>query len=104
MLTQMRKNYAHKIMRIVYTMPKTDIQSVGGSRSRVASPKRATNLTLSADVLALARSYQINISQTVDAHLREIVRREQERRWRTEHAEFVAAYKATVESEGLPMD
>ena len=39
-----------------------------------------------------------------DAHLREVVRLEQERRWRVEHAEFVAAYNATVEAEGLPLD
>jgi antitoxin CcdA len=39
-----------------------------------------------------------------DSHLREIVRLEQERKWREEHADFVAAYNATIESEGLPLD
>lgn len=66
--------------------------------------KRATNLTLSADVLDAAKALQINVSQVCDAYLTEFVRREQERRWRQEHAEFIAAYNATVQSEGLPLD
>jgi antitoxin CcdA len=36
--------------------------------------------------------------------LREVVRREQERRWRQEHADFILAYNATIETEGLPLD
>ncbi|MBU3694810.1 MAG: post-segregation antitoxin CcdA [Rhodocyclaceae bacterium] len=74
-------------------------------RAKAGLPsKRATNLSLSADVLDAARQLDINISQVCDSHLREVVRREQERRWRQEHAEFVAAYNATVEAEGLPLD
>ena len=36
--------------------------------------------------------------------LREVVRREQERKWREDHADFIAAYNATIEAEGLPLD
>jgi antitoxin CcdA len=36
--------------------------------------------------------------------LREVVRREQERKWREVHADFIAAYNATIEAEGLPLD
>jgi antitoxin CcdA len=46
----------------------------------------------------------INISQVCDAHLREVVRQEQARRWREEHADYIAAYNASVEAEGLPLD
>jgi len=66
--------------------------------------KRATNLSLSADVLDAARMLKINVSQVCDSHLREVVRREQERRWREEHADFIAAYNATIEADGLPLD
>lgn len=66
--------------------------------------KRATNLSLSADVLDAAKLLKINVSQVCDSHLREVVRREQERRWREEHADFIAAYNATIEAEGLPLD
>ncbi|MDP3844695.1 MAG: type II toxin-antitoxin system CcdA family antitoxin [Oxalobacteraceae bacterium] len=66
--------------------------------------KKATNITLSADVLADARRLGINISQACDSHLRELVRREQERRWAEQHADFIAAYNQTVEAEGLPLE
>ncbi len=73
--------------------------------SRTGPPgKRAINLRISTDVLDAARQLDINISQVCDSHLREIVRLEQERKWREEHADFVVAYNATIESEGLPLD
>ncbi len=73
--------------------------------SRIVPPcKRAINLSLSEDVLDAARQLDVNISQVCDSRLREIVRLEQERKWREEHADFVAAYNATIESEGLPLD
>lgn len=69
-----------------------------------SSGKRATNLSLSADVLDAAKELQINLSQVCDSYLREWVQREQERRWRDEHAEFMAAYNATMDAEDLPLD
>ena len=66
--------------------------------------KRAINLSLSADVLDASKALQLNVSQLCDTYLREVVRREQERRWREEHADFIHAYNATVENEGLPLD
>ncbi len=66
--------------------------------------KKATNITLSADVLAGARSLGINISQSCDQFLRELVKSERERRWVEEHADFIAAYNRTVEDEGLPLE
>ena len=77
------------------------------SKDLVRAPgasKRATNLSLSADVLDAAKSLQLNISQICDTHLREVVRQEQEKLWRKEHADFIAAYNATVERDGLPLD
>ena len=66
--------------------------------------KRAINLTLSTDVLEAARQLGIDISQVCDKHLREVVRLEQEHKWREEHADFIAAYNATVDAEGLPLE
>ncbi|MEZ5608486.1 MAG: type II toxin-antitoxin system CcdA family antitoxin [Burkholderiaceae bacterium] len=66
--------------------------------------KRATNLSLSEDVLQAARELDINLSQACDQYLRELVRRERAQRWRAEHADFIAAYNATVAEEGLPLD
>lgn len=79
------------------------VQSEQRQRSAVPG-KRATNLTLSADVLDAAREMKMNISKLCDAYLRDVVRQEQARRWRLEHADFINAYNATIENEGLPLD
>ncbi len=74
-------------------------------RARTGLPgKRATNLSLSNDVLEAAKDLEINISQVCDNYLRDLVRREQERKWRADHADFIAAYNETVDAEGLPLD
>jgi len=70
---------------------------------RTMLTKRPINLTLSTGTLDAAKRLGINISQVCDEHLRAVVRQEQERRWRQEHAGFVAAYNATLEAEGLPL-
>ena len=70
----------------------------------VIAMKKATNITLSADVLSDAKALGINISQACDRFLRELVRQEQERKWLAENASFIAAYNQTVEQEGLPLD
>ena len=70
----------------------------------ITSPKKATNITLSADVLNEAKALGINISQACDQFLRDLVRSEQVQRWQTDHAEFIAAYNAGVERDGLPLD
>jgi len=66
--------------------------------------KKATNITLSADVLAEAKALGINISQSCDQFLRELVRNERERRWLLDNVDFIDAYNRTVADEGLPLD
>jgi antitoxin CcdA len=68
------------------------------------SVKRAANLSLGADVLEAAKMLNINVSQVCDSHLREVVRQEQERHWRDEHADYIAAYNNTIEADVLPLD
>jgi antitoxin CcdA len=70
----------------------------------VAKPKKATNITLSSDVLSEAKALGINISQACDQFLRDVVKREQARRWQAENAEFIAAYNEGVARDGLPLD
>jgi antitoxin CcdA len=88
-------------MRIKIAMPATSPPR--GARSALPG-KRPTNLSLSTDVLQAAKELEINISQVCDNYLRELVRREQARKWRQDHADFIAAYNATIQSEGLPLD
>jgi antitoxin CcdA len=88
-------------MRMEVTMSAKQI----ARRARSAVPgKRATNLSLSIDVLEAAKDLEINLSQVCDNYLRQLVRREQERKWREDHVDFIAAYNATVDAQGLPLD
>ena len=66
--------------------------------------KKATYLTLSVDVLDDAKALGLNVSQICDQHLREVVAQAKAQRWRSEYADFIAAYNHTVEQEGLPLD
>ncbi|MGZ8928745.1 MAG: type II toxin-antitoxin system CcdA family antitoxin [Methylobacter sp.] len=70
----------------------------------VNATKKATNITLSSDVLSEAKALGINISQSCDQFLRELVRTERERRWQQDNADFIAAYNQTVTDEDLPLD
>lgn len=85
-------------------MQAVQAQAAKRSPGRRAPAKRATNLSLSADVLDAAKSLKINVSQICDNYLRNVVRREQERRWREDHVDFITAYNGTIETEGLPLD
>lgn len=67
------------------------------------APKRATNLSLNADVLKMARELGMNISQTVDALLAEEVKRRYWEKWRDDNQEAFAAYNERVRREGLPL-
>lgn len=70
---------------------------------RSNTAKRATNLTLSVDVLEKARLLGLNVSQTVDALLAEEVHRQYWARWNEDNKEAVAAYNARIERDGLPL-
>lgn len=77
------------------------------SMTSLTSPKalkRATNVSLSVAVLEDAKALGINVSQVCEASLRSYVRDEQARRWKEEHQEFIAAYNASVDKDGLPLD
>ena len=96
--------YAHIAMRMEIHMPTAQRPTVKRPLHTRQSAKRATNLSLSADVLDAAKSLQINVSQVCDGYLREVVRRELENRWRIEYADFIAAYNASIQTQGLPLD
>jgi antitoxin CcdA len=66
--------------------------------------KKATNLTLTSEVLEEAKKLGINISKVCDAFLESLVKQEKERRWKLDNADFISAYNQITEDEGLPLD
>ena len=67
------------------------------------SPKKATNLSLNASVLAAARDLGMNISKTVDGLLAEEVKREYWEKWRDDNKEAFEAYNERIREHGLPL-
>ncbi len=62
--------------------------------------KRATNLSLSAATLDLAKAMNLNLSSTVDRLLSEEVRRLYKDHWRAENKAAIETYNSRVERDG----
>ena len=69
-----------------------------------SSSKKATNITLSQEVVDDAKALGLNLSKTCERLLRETIRIEKERRWADEHADFIAAYNQSVQDNGLALE
>jgi antitoxin CcdA len=68
------------------------------------APKKPTNLSINADLLRLARESQINLSQTLEQCLAEMMREQQRRKWREENREAIDAYNRRITSAGVFSD
>lgn len=66
--------------------------------------KRATNLSIRADLLAEARALKINLSQAFESHLAELVRTRKRELWLMENRGAIDAYNQRVEEEGVFSD
>jgi len=69
-----------------------------------AAPKRPTNLTVNADLLAKARELNINLSATLESALAEVIRERQRASWLAENKTAMNAYNAYVEEAGVFSD
>ncbi|MDP1605909.1 MAG: type II toxin-antitoxin system CcdA family antitoxin [Rhodocyclaceae bacterium] len=65
-----------------------------------ATAKKATNLSVRADLLEEARAYKINLSRTLETALATEVKKEKERRWLEENRAAIEAYGRFVERHG----
>jgi antitoxin CcdA len=70
----------------------------------MSTPKKAANLSIRADLLEEARAYKINLSQTLETALAEIVKKEKERQWLKENRAAIDAYNREVAEHGLFSD
>ena len=69
-----------------------------------AQPKSATNVSIRRDLLEAARASKINLSATLEQALIGKLREAQERQWREENREAIAAYNQHVEKHGVFSD
>ena len=64
-------------------------------------PKKATNLSLQTDLLAEAKSLDLNLSAELNKALADIVKRKRAEKWLRENQEGIAAYNRYVEKHGV---
>lgn len=65
--------------------------------------RKATSVTIDAELLAAAKELGINVSRASEEGLAAQVKRIREERWREENAEALQGYNAWVEKNGLPL-
>jgi antitoxin CcdA len=68
-----------------------------------AHPRKATNLSLDAELLHDARALGVNVSRAAEEGLRAAVRSARAEAWRAENAEAIASANAWVETNDLPL-
>jgi len=69
-----------------------------------AAPKKATNLSINADLLRQAKELNINLSQTLEQHLAELVREARRQQWLADNKGAIESYNQRIESQGVFSD
>lgn len=80
---------------------RTDVEKVLSPGS--ASARKATNVTLNADLIAEARRLGVNISQAAEVGIRAAVEHCRQERWLIENSDALANSNTFVEEHGLPL-
>lgn len=68
------------------------------------SPKKPTNVSLNADLLAKAKSLKINLSATLEQALIAKMQEHERQQWQQENTDRIQAYNQHVEQNGLFSD
>ena len=66
--------------------------------------KRATNVSVSSDLIAAAREAGLNLSATLERALMEELAEAKRKKWRQENRDAIAAYNEHVEKYGVFSD
>ena len=73
-------------------------------KSSSASLKRATNVSVRADLLIAAREAGVNLSAALERALTEELAESRRKKWRKDNREAIAAYNEHVEKHGTYSD
>ena len=71
--------------------------------AKIDSPKRATNVSLAADLVEDAKRFGINVSEACQTGLAAEVKKAREAAWKEENREAIDSYNAYVRKHGLPL-
>jgi antitoxin CcdA len=70
----------------------------------VPTPKKPTNVSISDDLLKQARLLHINLSQTLEERLAELISKARAEQWLKENRNAIDEYNNRIEKEGLFSD
>ncbi len=68
------------------------------------APKKSANLSINADLLLQAKQFNINLSQTLELHLVEIIREARRGQWLAENKSALDGYNQRIELHGTFSD
>ena len=71
------------------------------SSRRRPSVKKSVNLSIDGKLLAAAREARINLSETLEGRLIEVLRQDARSRWMAENRAAIDAYNERIEREGV---
>ena len=66
--------------------------------------KKAANLSINSEALALAKKYNINLSQTLEAALIKLIREMAKKEWLAENRDAIEHYNNRVKKNGVFSD
>ena len=69
-----------------------------------AAAKKVNNLSINSDLLRQAKELNINLSQTLELSLAEVVRVAKKQRWLAENRDAIEAYNQRIEAKGVFSD
>jgi antitoxin CcdA len=69
-----------------------------------SAPKRAVNVSVNADLAAKAKALGVNLSETLETRLAELVAAAERQQWLAENAAAIEAYNKRVEEETIVSD
>lgn len=65
------------------------------------APKKSTHLSINSDLLRQAKELEINLSQTLEEHLADLILQHRRQLWQVENREAIEAYNRKVAERGV---
>jgi len=66
-----------------------------------SAPKKPTNLSINSDLLRQAKELKINLSQSLEEHLADLILQHRRQLWLVENREAIEAYNRKVAERGV---
>ena len=92
----MRVYYAHEIIHEVHALNIIDYNA--------NAPKKPANLSINSDLLRQAKERNINLSQTLEQRLIELLVEEKRKQWKEENRKAIEEYNRRVAGQGVFSD